>query len=374
MVFSLRSLGAACLSLTFAATLALSQSTAPTTVTLPLRPLLPQSFAGWTETGAVQKGDDAGIADASNTDVLKEYGIKDYATAEYDRGSNHLTVHAKRFVDATGAYGAFTFYRRPGMRDEALGKRGAADSNGVLFWTGTTLVDVAFEKPGSISAADKAALKDLAAAVPQTIGPEGIPPSLPHYLPAKGLNPDSVRYAIGPLAYARMSGVLPPSLVDFSRDAEAVTAQYFFQDGSGTLTVLEYPTPQMAVERAKAIDAALKQGIVAGINPAASGAHRSGPLVAVTSGNFSGKQAQVLLDNVKYEAAVTWNHPEGYVSEVKKTANLLLGIAYLIGILGGAAILLGLFLGGGRALFRVLRGKPVSTMNEDDFISLKLRD
>jgi hypothetical protein len=62
------------------------------------------------------------------------------------------------------------------------------------------------------------------------------------------------------------------------------------------------------------------------------------------------------------------------VNEVKKTANFLLGVIYLIGILGAAAILLGLFLGGGRALVRVLRGKPASTLNEDEFISLKLRN
>jgi hypothetical protein len=58
---------------------------------------------------------------------------------------------------------------------------------------------------------------------------------------------------------------------------------------------------------------------------------------------------------------------------VSKTARLLLGIAYLTGILGGTAIILGLFFGGGRAALRRLRGKPVSTLNDEDFISLKLR-
>jgi hypothetical protein len=35
-------------------------------------------------------------------------------------------------------------------------------------------------------------------------------------------------------------------------------------------------------------------------------------------------------------------------------------------------LLLGLFLGGGRALIRVLRGKPVSSVTEEEFISLHL--
>jgi hypothetical protein len=226
-----------------------------------------------------------------------------------------------------------------------------------------------------MGAAERSALKALAATVPQNAGPEGVPPSLPRYLPAASQDSSSVRYAIGPDAYVKAGGVLPTEVIDFSRDAEAITAHYQSHDGEGTLTILEYPTPQMAMDREKAIAAILKGALPASLqssSAAALGVKQSGPLVAVTSGGFSSKQAQTLLGQVKYEAAITWNHPEGYVNEVRKTARLLLGILYLTGILGASAALLGLFLGGGRALYRVLRGKPPSTMNDDDFISLKL--
>jgi hypothetical protein len=39
-----------------------------------------------------------------------------------------------------------------------------------------------------------------------------------------------------------------------------------------------------------------------------------------------------------------------------------------------AAILLGFFLGGGRALYRIARGKPVSSVFDEEFIRLNLRD
>jgi len=371
MAFSLRSLCAALFLLTPAALLPLSlaqPAAAPTTPTAAQQPLLPSSFAGWAVVAPPQTGTGPESADQANADVLKEYGVKDFAIGEYSRGGHHLTLHARRFVDATGAYGAFTFYRRPGMHVEDIGKGAAADSSEVLFWTGSTLVDAVFDQ----ASPDKAALKEVSAAIPPASGAEGVPPSLPHYLPVHGIDAISVRYSIGPAAYARTGGVLPPALVDFARDAEAVTAQYAARDGKGTLTLLEYPTPQIAIERAKAIDEQLKQGIVAGGNPTALGVHRSGPLVAITTGNLSTNEAQALLASVKYEAEVTWNHPEGYVSEVSKAAKLLLGILYLTAILGTASILLGLFLGGGRAIVRRLRGKPVSTLNDDDFISLKL--
>jgi len=61
-------------------------------------------------------------------------------------------------------------------------------------------------------------------------------------------------------------------------------------------------------------------------------------------------------------------------SEVSKTSKLLLGIAAFVIIGASAAILLGFFLGGGRALYRVAHGKPASTLYEEEFISLDLQE
>jgi hypothetical protein len=97
-------------------------------------------------------------------------------------------------------------------------------------------------------------------------------------------------------------------------------------------------------------------------------------LLIVTGGTFSAEAAHKLLSGVNYSADVTWNHPQGYVSEVSKTAKLLVGILSLTAILGGTALLLGIFFGGGRALYRRLRGKPVSSLADAEFISLHLRE
>jgi hypothetical protein len=51
-----------------------------------------------------------------------------------------------------------------------------------------------------------------------------------------------------------------------------------------------------------------------------------------------------------------------------------MGIATLCIIGASAAILLGFFLGGGRALYRLARGKPISSVYEAEFTSLHLRD
>jgi len=370
MAFSLRFLGAACLTLTLAAlppdTPAQSdtpaRSVTPLVMPKPPQPLLPRSFAGWTSIAQPRTGTTLDPADQNDGDVLQEYGLKDYAVADYTRAGRHLTARARRFADATGAYGAFTFFRHAGMHSEDIGREAAGSGNEVLFWTGTTLVDAVFD-----AVPDKSALKALAEAIPPAPGPEGVAPSLPHRLPAQGLQPDSIRYFIGPAAYQRSGGNLPANLIDFTRDPEVVTAQYAAREGKGNLTIIEYPTPQIAIARAKAINEQLRQ---TGSPPNA--VHRSGPLIAVAGGNLAFGQAHDLLESVKYEAELTVDHARSYVSEVKKTARLVLGIIYLTFILGASSMLVGLFLGGGRAFVRRLRGKPISSLNDEDFITLKL--
>ncbi|HEX3438494.1 MAG TPA: DUF6599 family protein [Pseudacidobacterium sp.] len=325
-------------------------------------PLLPAEFAGWRQAAPTQQSTVPEAADQANAAVLREYGLAQFAAATYTQPDNKLNVRAIRFEDATGAYGAFTFYRRPGMQKEDIGAEGAFDGTHVLFWDGATLVDATFDHLTAMSAAQ---LRELAGNLPQPGGPSAIPPPLPKYLPATSLDPTSIRYAVGAESYARSGGVLPPGIVGFDRDAEAVTARYSSSSGGGTLTLLMYPTPQLAIGREKAIQALFKAGntpqaawpqSLAQSAPDSLLVRRSGPIVAVTSGNFSANEARELLDAVNYSANVTWDHPEGYVSEASKTARLLLGIAALTGILGGAAIIMGFFFGGGRALVRRMRG------------------
>jgi Family of unknown function (DUF6599) len=328
----------------FCATLALA---APA----PAGPVLPHAFAGWTETGTAQAA-----SNPADAPVLQEFGLTQSASASYAAGAHRLAVRAWHFQDATGAYGAFTFFRQPEMHAEAVGSGGAASGDHFLFWTGTTVIDATFAHPVP---KEDAILSALASELPKAPGTQGVPPSLPDYLPKAQLSATSVHYAIGPAAWARLGSALPASAIDFSQDAEAVTARY----GAATLTLIMYPTPQIAGSHLKTMDALPKSlGLVAG---------RTGPLLAIVSG-VPRAQAVPLLHQVKFNDYVTINHPEGYVPETVKLYRLLFGVTMLVVVLISAAVLLGLFLGGGRAFYRFLRGKPASTVSEEEFISLHL--
>jgi hypothetical protein len=342
-------------------------------------PLLPESFAGFELQGKLDKTTAPGTADPGNAQVLVEDGFRDFASGSYKNNVNTVTIRAMRFADASGAFAAYTFYRVPGMAPEDIGKGGAANGDRVLFWNGATVVDAKFDHLTAMSAA---ALRDLAGKVPMVGGSAGVPPSLPGFLPRTDLEPTHTRYSLGPEAYTRSGGVLPAALIDFSKSPELLSGDFNLRSGVGTLTIIEYPTPQIAAERERAIAAYLKGGsqpqqpftaALEGSNRQALATRRSGLLVAVTSGGLDAADAHKLLDKVNYEASVTWNNPAGYVPETTKAARLLVSVVTFCLITCGATFLLGIFLGGGRALYRIARGKPASSVEEMEFIKLNLR-
>ena len=373
----LRALSASVLLLPLLVTPALAKPAA-STQTAPS--LLPTDFAGWTLSAPAQESAAPEAADAANAPVLKEYGFQQFASAHYANGDNKLNVRAIRFQDASGAYGAFTFYRRPGSIAEQIGRSAAWDGSHVLFWNGATLVDATLDKVTPMTPAE---LRELANDLPQPPGSANVAPPLPGYLPRPDLETGLTHYSLGPEAYARGGGVLPAALIDFASSAEAVTANYSNRDGDGQVTLLMYPTPQLAAARLRDIDTFLKAGnarstwpqALAESRPDSLMTRRSGPMIAIVSGSLPVATARKLLNQINYQADVVWNNPQGYISDGSKVARLILGIFALTGILGGAAILLGLFLGGGRALYRVLRGKPASAFQEEtEFIRLHLED
>ena len=106
--------------------------------------ILPKSFAGWTQIGDVKTVTKPEQADAAYPGVLNEYGFVTAETATYTRPDGRkVTVKAAQFKDATGGYGAFTFYRDPAMKNERIGTKAASANERILFFRSNVLVDAA---------------------------------------------------------------------------------------------------------------------------------------------------------------------------------------------------------------------------------------
>src|SRR3984893_1296977 len=212
--------------------------------------VLPSEFAGWQIKGAVTKSDDPAAADAVNAPVLKEYGFHRLEKAAYTRDDGrNLVIKAAVFGDASGAYGAFTYYNSSEMGKEIIGRQAAFLNNRVLFYQGNVLVDAVFDRMSVMSAAQ---LRQLAGLLPQAEDSKRNPPSLPMYLPkaSSDRHPErnTTKYVLGPVGLDRVGSPLPASMVDFSAGAEVVMTRYEAKAGDSTLMLIEYPTPQIAAE------------------------------------------------------------------------------------------------------------------------------
>jgi len=379
----------ACLGMLMASSVAaFGQGTAPRSATrlvLPPAPkaLLPEEFAGWTALGAAKKISDPAIADAANAAALKEYEFTGAETAEYKRGGETLSVRALSFHDTSGAYGAYSFYRQNGWPREEIGAGATSNHNRVLFWVGDTVVDAMFSHIGPMSGSE---LRELAGGLPLPEGGRALTPPILANLPQENLDHQTTHYAVGPASYSGAGGVLPADMVGFDRGAEAVTANYSLHSGPATLTILDYPTPQMAaaqetkirafIDACKHADKQTQAGWTKGLQDSdlvSLEVKRSGPLVALVSGDAVPDESHKLLAAVHFEADLT-SMQRPAEDEVLKTGKLLLGIAILVVLICGLSLFLGVFLGGFRAFYRKARGLPASSVFDEEFIRIDLRE
>ena len=332
--------------------------------------LLPDVFAGW------HKGDAHGSSDPSEADpahgpLLKEYGFTGYETATYDRPGRKLNIKAARFSDTSGAYGAFTFYKRADMQTETIGEQAASENNHLILYRRNILVDADFDRGTAMSAAE---LRELAKALPVAAGEASKPPALPLYLPKQAYIRHSARYVLGPVGLDSVGAALSPQLVDFGKGAEVVLGKYSTSQGVATLTLISYPTPAIAGERLRAIQAANNEASSSGTLPSREpNVKRSGPLLALVTGDISSKEAKSLLAAVNYEADVTWNEATS-LSKRDNIGNLIVNVFVLIGIVLLFALTLGVMFGGVRVVLkRIFPDRFFDRPEDVEIIRLNLR-
>jgi len=323
--------------------------------------ILPQEFGGWQISGSAKTSTDPATADPVNAAALKEYGFTDFASATYKRDDGRkLTLKAARFADTSGAYGAFTFYKTLPMLLEKIGDQAASLNQRILFYRGNILIDAVFQRLSAMSAAE---LRELSDNLPLPAGNTRNLPGLPAYLPAQSY----VKYVLGPDTLGKLAAPVPTELVGFNQGAEVVLGNYNTSGGEATLMLISYPTPQIAGDRLRRIQAS---------QPPPGGApmfsKRTGPIVVIAAGPLSQSEAKSLLASVNYDADVTWNE-NTYTTKKDNIANLLVNVIILCFIIIGFALVVGVAFGGVRILTKRLFPDRVFDRAQDvEFISLHL--
>jgi hypothetical protein len=260
------------------------------------------------------------------------------------------------------------------MAKEDIGDQSASANPRVLFYRGQILVEAVFSRVSPMSPAN---LRELAGLLPRPSGNAGNLPPILAFMPHHGYEANTERYAEGPLGLGAIASPLPADLVDFSANPEVVLGQYSTPGGDATLMLIEYPTPALAAEHLRRIDAAHhaaqpQAGVSAIENVGPFFDKRTGPIIAIAAGPLSQSDAQTLLGAVNYEASVTWNE-NTYFDKKNNIANLLVNIILLCIIVGAISLAAGVAFGGARVLLRRYFPGPIfGRADQTEFISLDL--
>lgn len=245
--------------------------------------------------------------------IQAEYGLVEGAEATYEAGKRRFTASAWRYQDATGAIAA----SQARLGSMVRGNYVIAVTEGSLSKSeiSTAFLDlVEFREPTK--------------------------PTLPTYLPPR-IATGTLRYVLGEQSLRAYLPSWTSSEMGFDLGAEAEVADITVGGSPARLVLIRYATPQIA--RMKATQLARPARFI----------KRSGPLLAVLSrpdgGNIDPTAATSALASVEFRAVLIESEPNPN-RFVKDSANMLLGIFALAGIL------LAVCLGGGLAfgLVRVL--------------------
>ncbi len=175
----------------------------------------------------------------------------------------------------------------------------------------------------------------------------GALPVLRTYLPEKNLIPDTRRYIVDEQELAKAAPEIPVAAAAFQFGTEAVLGRYKMPGGADTtLAIFNYPTPQMArqqlIEFQRIPEAVVK---------------RSGPLVAVVLHAPHINEANRLLDEIQYTAAISWDEKPPLIIRPQTAAQIVLGGLELAGIILVFCVVSGLAYAGIR-LLRQRFGSP----------------
>jgi len=264
---------------------------------------------------------------APDVELYQELGFQEGEQVEYSGPTSKFTIDGWKVRDSTGGLALFQMLRPKDAVKSDIATLAVKTANGVIVGYGNFVLEYKGFTP----------TKDLLdALLIQLRQVERSPlPTLTGHLP-EGFVPNSERYILGPVALSRFVPKVAPSLAAFHLAAEGQMAKY---PGEMTVTIFEYPTPNMARERQ---DAFLKlPGAIS---------KRAGTLVAVVTPPLDYDAAERVLAKVIWDPKLT-RQVVGQ-APAQGIANIVLTGFLLAGVLIAASLFAGFGLGGFKAILK----------------------
>ena len=344
----------------------------PASVALVPTSLLPKVFAGWVKQPGARSGESPAQADPKNSEILKESGLTDFESAVFAQAGREIRVDAFRFTDGTGAFGAYSLLRPDSIAAEHFceprGNSGSAGTEVFIQCTNVVL-RVSLDKLTAMAASQ---LRALVASVPKLEGNAGAPPSLPAQL-AEGLRP-GVRFVLGPAGYARTESPVAPGLIDFNRNPEIAVVRFHAPEGRAAAVLISFPTPNIAKQQLQKLDDFARTRTRPADSLDTFLTKRTGPIVAVVTGQIAESEAKELLARVNYDANLSWTEATG-LEPKNNVASLVVNVLYLCFIAVGFMLVGSVAFGGFRLfLRRIFTGRFADSKENAEIIRLNLHE
>jgi hypothetical protein len=328
--------------------------------------LLPNQFGSWRAEAPAKtiKVSELGPGWAKwpNADrVLQEAGLTHIEQRTFRNGVDEIPVRVFTLRDPSSAFEVYTFLLAPGMRDLGVGKNSAGTDYEANFLVGNLVVQATL--PPTVKSD---ALNDLFTQFETTADSAPLPP-LKSYLPEHWKIFGSEKYALGPEGFRAAMNALGQNgaaglatEVGFQDSAEAMLADYKGQHGSGTLLLLEYPTPQLAEQHLHH----LEQAMSSDLNKAGVTVERKASLLSLVFSPTSPQHAQAIRDEVNYGTEVTWNEPSHRATDPPMVL-IMYKIFIFTGLFLGIASAVGVAFGGARVIIKKLFPGKIFDRPED---------
>jgi len=336
--------------------------------------LLPNQFGPWqaeapAKTLRVQDLGDGWAKWPNGERVLKEAGLQSIEERAFRNAGDEATLRTFVLKDPSSAYELYTFLLVPGMKDLGLGKDSAGSDTVAVFLVGNVVVQA--NLPATVKADS---LHDLLASLQQKADDSPLPP-LKNYLPERWKVFGSEKYALGPEAFRAAMGSVGQDntarladVVGFQNGVEAIFAKYQGEHGSGTLLLLDYPTPQLAEQHLHH----LEQALPAELKRAGVTVERKASLLSLVFAPTSPEHAQAIRDAVNYETQVTWNE-RGQRATDPPIFTIMYKIFLFTGLFLGIATGVGVAFGGVRVIIkRMFPGKVFDRPENIEVLQLGL--
>jgi hypothetical protein len=281
---------------------------------------------------------------------FKHYARRDYRLAE----SKSLSIEVITLLDLKAAYSLLTLSGNSNMQPGPPGDEYSFDVDGIQFAHRNQWVNIRSK------GADKEFIRKVAEAVSRKLGSlQKKTPGLISHFPKSGFNEATLQYFPSFQSFEAYKKV-PAWIQICGQDMEIAQAKYSIGDKSGVLSLLSFPTSEIAE---------VCYSKLAAVNSHRIFHKRIGPLIAVFEGSVEPQLAGKLLEDIHYDYSIQWIYekkeskasnlfgiPVNVLDKLIKKSFFLVALIVLLSIGGGIAF----------AVFRFRFRNRVSKSNRDD--------